>query len=130
MLQLPKLGYVWANCKQPSRCLWYGGGHLNRECPENTNAESTPRCCNCTLVEAEKPHSASYRGCSYAKGELQKRKAQRALKASYGRTFFSKLSSPEQSYEAALRQDTKHKQPQASQTDGKSVQQHLTEQEI
>jgi hypothetical protein len=49
--------------------LWCGGGHLHRECPQKTNTESTPNCCNCTLVEGEKPHPASYRGCSHAKGE-------------------------------------------------------------
>jgi hypothetical protein len=29
-----KFGHVWANCKQPPRCLWCGGGHLHRDCPE------------------------------------------------------------------------------------------------
>jgi hypothetical protein len=42
----------------------------------------------------------------------------------------SKFTSPEQSYAAELRQDTQHQQPQALQTDGKSVQQHLSQQEI
>jgi hypothetical protein len=64
-------------------------------------------------------HPASYRGRCYAKGELQRRRAQRA-----------KLVSPEQSYAAALRQD---RQP-ASQTDEENlwspVQQHLPQQEI
>jgi hypothetical protein len=49
--------------------LWCGGGHLHRECPEKTNTESAPSCCNCALVGGEKPHPASYRGCSHAKGE-------------------------------------------------------------
>jgi hypothetical protein len=31
--------------------LWCGGGHLHRECPGKTNTGSTPRCCNCTVVE-------------------------------------------------------------------------------
>jgi hypothetical protein len=48
--------------------------------------------------------------------------------------FFSKFTSPEQSYTDELRQDTQHQQPQALQTDGKSmwytVQQHLPQQEI
>jgi hypothetical protein len=46
--------HVWDNCKQPPRCLFCGGGHLHRECPENTNTDSTPSCGNCTLVEGEK----------------------------------------------------------------------------
>jgi hypothetical protein len=29
-----KFGHVWANCKQPPLCLWCGGGHLHRDCPE------------------------------------------------------------------------------------------------
>jgi hypothetical protein len=62
-------GHVWANCKQPPQCLWCSGGHLHSECPDNTNTESTPSCCNCIQVEGEKPDPASYRGCSHAKGE-------------------------------------------------------------
>jgi hypothetical protein len=62
------------------------------------------------------------------------RRAQRAPKGSSGRTFFSKFTSPEQSYAAALRQDTQHQQLQAPQTDGKCsrhpVQQHLPQEEI
>jgi hypothetical protein len=37
-----KFGHVWANCKQPPRCLWCGGGHMHRDCPEKENASSTP----------------------------------------------------------------------------------------
>jgi ABC-type Na+ efflux pump permease subunit len=47
--------------------------------------------------------------------------------------LFSKFTSSEQSYAAALRQDTQHQQPQVPQTYGKSVQhpvqQHLLQQE-
>jgi hypothetical protein len=28
-----QLGHVWANCKQPPRCWWCGGGHLHKEGP-------------------------------------------------------------------------------------------------
>jgi hypothetical protein len=68
VLQLAKLWPCPGNCKQPPRCLWCGGGYMHREWPEETNTESTPSCCSCTLV-GEKPHPASYRGCSHAKGE-------------------------------------------------------------
>jgi hypothetical protein len=48
--------------------------------------------------------------------------------------FFSKFTSPGQSYAAALWQDTQRQQPQALQTDGRSVwdpmQQHQSQQEI
>jgi hypothetical protein len=62
-------GHVWGNCKQSPRCLWSGVGHLHRECPGKTNTEFRQSCCSCTLVEGEKRYSASYRGCSHAKGE-------------------------------------------------------------
>jgi hypothetical protein len=92
---------------------------VHRECPEKTNTESTLSCCNCTLVEGEKPHPASYRGCSHEKGEQQRRRAQRAPKGFSGRTFFSKFTSSEQSYAAASRQDTQQQQPQARRQTGK-----------
>jgi hypothetical protein len=50
-----KFGNVWANCRQSPRCLWCGGGHLHKECPEKRNMESTSACCNCKLLEGEKP---------------------------------------------------------------------------
>jgi hypothetical protein len=111
-------GHIWANCKQPPRSLRYGG---DRECPEKTNTESTPSCCNYTLVEREEPHPASYRGCSHAEGELQGRKAQRVPKEPSERKFFYKFTSPEQSYSAALRQDNQNQQPKAPQTEEKSI---------
>jgi hypothetical protein len=36
--------HAWTSCREPPLCLWCGGGHLHRECPENTNTESTPGC--------------------------------------------------------------------------------------
>jgi hypothetical protein len=104
--------------------LWCGGGHLHRECPENTNTESTPGCWNRTLAEGEKPHSASLRGCSHAKGKLQRRRERQAPKGSSGKAFFSKFTSPQQFYATALPQDTQQQQPQAPQTEGKSVRHH------
>jgi hypothetical protein len=44
-------GHVWANCKQPPRCLLCGVGDLHKECPERENAASTAACCNCKLLE-------------------------------------------------------------------------------
>jgi hypothetical protein len=62
MFNLPSLcyncqqsGHVWANCKQPPHCLWCGGSHLHKECPEKGNAASTPACCNYQLAEGESP---------------------------------------------------------------------------
>jgi hypothetical protein len=72
-------------------------------------------------VQGEKPHLASYRACSHARGELQKRGAKRAPKGSSGKTLFSKFTSPEQTDAAALRQDVQHQQPQARQTDVKNL---------
>jgi hypothetical protein len=48
-----KFGYVWANWKQPPRCMWSGGNHLHKDCPEKENTSSTPTCCDCQLAERE-----------------------------------------------------------------------------
>jgi hypothetical protein len=45
-----QFGHVWANCRQPPRCLWCGDGHLHKECPEKGNPASAPACCNCRLA--------------------------------------------------------------------------------
>jgi hypothetical protein len=42
-----KFSHVWANCKQPPRCVWCEGGHLHKECPEKSKETSTPKFCNC-----------------------------------------------------------------------------------
>jgi hypothetical protein len=86
------------------------------ECPENTNTEFMLSCCSCALVQGDEPCSPPYQASSHVKGELHRRRAQRALKRSSEKTFFSKFTSPEQSYVAALRQDTQHQQPEAPQT--------------
>jgi hypothetical protein len=97
-----QFGHVWANCKQPTGCLWCGGGHLHKECPEKENAASTPACCNCKLLERENPHSAGYPGCRHAKEELQKRKSQRTPKTTMGRVFSSNHTTPGVSFAAVL----------------------------
>jgi hypothetical protein len=51
-----QLGHDWANCKRPPCCLWCGGSHLHRECPEKCKDDSTPACCNCKLADGEKPY--------------------------------------------------------------------------
>jgi hypothetical protein len=109
-----QFGHVWANCKQPPRCLWCGGGHLHKECPEK-NTSSTPACCNCRLVDGEKLHPANYRGCSHVKEELQK-KLQRAPKITTGRVFSSVRTTPGISFVVALRgSGDQQQQPQANQ---------------
>jgi cell division protein FtsN len=59
-------------------------------------------------------------------GELQRRRAQRAPKGPTGKTFFSKFTSPQRSYAAALRQDKQNQQPQTTQTE----QQYLPQKEF
>jgi hypothetical protein len=98
-----QFGHVWANCKQPPRCLWCGGGHLHKECPEKGNTASTPACCNCRLAEGEKPHPANYRGCRHAKEELQKKKTQKSPQNTTGRVFTSTPTNPGVSFATALR---------------------------
>jgi hypothetical protein len=77
-------------------------------------AASTPACCNCRLVEGEKPHPDNYRGCRNAK-ELQKNKSQRTPKTTSGRVFSSNRTTPGVSFVAALRGSTPQHQPQALQ---------------
>jgi hypothetical protein len=59
-----KFGNIWVNCRQPLCCLWCGGGHLHKECPEKKKENSTPTYCNCNLKEGDRPHPCTYRGCS------------------------------------------------------------------
>jgi hypothetical protein len=107
-----QFGHVWANCRQPPHCRWCGGGLLQKGCPEKENTSSTPLCCNCQLVEGEKPHPANYRCCRYAKEELQRRKTQRTPKTTTGRVFSSNIITPGVSFAAALRGSGHQQQPQ------------------
>jgi hypothetical protein len=95
--------HIWANCRQPPRCIWCGGGHLHKESPEKENTSSTLVCCNSQLVEGEKPHPANYRGCRHAKEESQRKKLQRAPKPTTGMVFSSNTVTPGVSFAAALR---------------------------
>jgi hypothetical protein len=65
-----KFGHVWANCKKPPHCMWCGGGHLQKECPEKATAALTLTCCNSKLVVREEPHPSNYQGCSHAGEEM------------------------------------------------------------
>jgi hypothetical protein len=107
-----QFGHFWANCRQPPRCLWCGGGHLHKECPEAEKEHSTPNCCNCSLQEGERPHPFSYRGCRHAKEESLRRKNQRSLnKGTSGRTFSSNYVTPGQSFAGALRSNPGQQPP-------------------
>jgi hypothetical protein len=75
-----RIGHVGVNCKQHPRCVWCGRGHLHMECPEREKQESSPTCCNCTLKDGERPHPSTYRGCSYAKEEMLRRRIHRSYK--------------------------------------------------
>jgi hypothetical protein len=98
-----QFGNVWANCKQPPRCLWCGGGHLHKECPEKGKEDSTPVCCNCKLADGEKPDPSNYRGCSHVKEEMRRRRGPRASEQNTGRAFSSKYIEPGISFAAALK---------------------------
>jgi hypothetical protein len=98
-----QFGHVWANYKQPPRCLWCGGGHRHNECPEKENQKSSPNCCNCKLAVGERPHPANYRGCKLAKEEMLRRKnPQTAPTNTTGRNFTPKYTNPTTTYTAAL----------------------------
>jgi hypothetical protein len=98
-----QFGHVWANCKQPPRCLCCGGGHLHKDFPEKGKASSTPACCNCQLAEGVKPHPANYRGCKHAKDEMRKKKPHATPKPMAGRVFSFNSFKPHLSFAAALR---------------------------
>jgi hypothetical protein len=106
-----QFGHVWANCSQPPCCLWCGGRHLHKECPEKVNAASTPACCNCELAD-EKPHPCNYRGCSHAK-EIRRRRSQIQKETTTGRVFPSTPTTPGLSFAAAVRKtaETTQQQP-------------------
>jgi hypothetical protein len=52
----------------------------------------------------------NYRGCRHAKGQLQKRRSQKAPKTTTGRVFSSNLPTPGASFAAALRGSTQQQQ--------------------
>jgi hypothetical protein len=114
-----QFGHVWANCRQPPRCMWCGGGHMHKECHEKENTLPTQVCCNRQMVEGEKPHPANYRGCRHAKEELQREKIQRAPKPTTGRVFSSNTVIPGVSFAAALRGGASQEQRPA--TNGSST---------
>jgi hypothetical protein len=97
-----QFGHAWANCKQPPRCLWCGGGHLHKECPEKTNDNSTPNYCNCKLGPEEKPHPSNYRGCKLAKEMLRRKLQKTPARPATGRVFQLRYTTPELSFAAAL----------------------------
>jgi hypothetical protein len=108
-----QFGHVWANCKQPPRCMWCGGGHLHKDCPEKGNQSSTPACCNCQLAEGGKPHPANYRGCKRAKEKMRK-EPEGTPKTSSGRVFSSNPVKPHLSFAAALRGQSSQPHQEAS----------------
>jgi hypothetical protein len=78
-----KFSPVWVNCSQPPRCMWCGGGHLHKDCPEIENESSTPSCCNCKLLDGEKLLPSNYRGCSHAREEIRRRRTQKTYGVSF-----------------------------------------------
>jgi hypothetical protein len=75
------------------------------------------------LKDGESPHPTNYRGCSYAKEELQRRKNQRiSNQGSSGRTFFSKYTTPERSFASAVRSSVEPKQPSENQKESTGLQ--------
>jgi hypothetical protein len=106
-----QFGHVWANCKQPPCCLWCGGGHLHKECPEKTNDNSKTNCCNCKLGLEDKPHPSNYGGSKLAKEEMLRRKLQKApARPATGRVFQSRFTTPELSFAAALSTSSRQQQ--------------------
>ncbi|PNF27753.1 hypothetical protein B7P43_G12787, partial [Cryptotermes secundus] len=118
-----RFGHIWVHCRQPPRGLWCGGGHRHRECLEKENTKSIPRCCNCELKDGESPHPTNYRGCSYAKEELWRRKNQCVTnQGSSGRTFFSKYATAKRTFASVLHSSVEAKQPSVQQKASNSPQ--------
>jgi hypothetical protein len=67
-------------------------------------------------MDGEKPHPSNYRGCSHAKEEIRRRKAQRTPNNTSGRVFSSNYTTPGLSFAAALRNNAEQlKQPHPQQ---------------
>jgi hypothetical protein len=81
-----------------------------RSAKKKGNSASTPTCCNCRLVEGNKPHPANYRGCIYAKEKQQKRKTHRTRRNTTGNVFPSNVITTGISLAAALRGGAKQQQ--------------------
>jgi hypothetical protein len=125
-----QFGHIWANCRQPPRCMWCGGGHLHKDCPEKENNEnSVPNCCNCSLKEGERPHPSNYRGCSHAKAETLRRRIQRTGQNELtGNRFSGSRVTPGQSFAAVLRGNTQQPQQQQLQPAERSGDQRRSQQ--
>jgi hypothetical protein len=95
--------HIGVNCKQSLLCLWYGCGQCFYENTEKQNSESVAIFCRYDLQDCESPHPAIYRGCNYAKQELQRRRNPRVTtQVSAGRTFFSKYTTPDRLFAAPI----------------------------
>jgi hypothetical protein len=105
-----QFGHVLANCKQPPRCMWCGGGHLHKECLQEGNATSILTCCNCKLADGKEPSPSNYRSCRHAKEQVRKRKSQREPKTTTGRVFTSRHTTPGLPFAAVLRSN-RQRQP-------------------
>jgi hypothetical protein len=118
-----QFGPVWANCKQPPRCLWCGGWpHAQRVSRErelclHSSMLQLPVC-----GERETP-SYQLSGLQTRKGELQNKKLQRTPKTTTGRVFSSNITTPGVSIATALPGSTQQQQLQAPQvpTAGRSA---------
>jgi exopolysaccharide biosynthesis protein len=84
---------------------------------------SVPTCCYCNLQDGKSPHSASYRGCSHAKQELQRRRKLRA------KTSASKYATQDRAFASALRSSEQQHPQQPSQKNGNSLQDKNTHQD-
>jgi hypothetical protein len=79
----------------------WGGNDLHKDCAQKENTSSTPKCCNCQLVEAESAHQYNYRGGRHAKEEMQKRKSRRTPKTRTAEMSSSKFNTPSMTFTAA-----------------------------
>jgi hypothetical protein len=103
-------GHVWANGRQPARCLWFGGGHLYREWEGKGKETQTLAWYNCQFREGEKTPPSNFQDCSHAE-ELRKRKLLTEHKAATGKVFSSTFTTPTLSFAAVLPKNTEQQRP-------------------
>jgi len=63
-----KFNHAWADCKQPSHCLWCGGSYLHRVCPKKT--KSQPQMLQ-LYIGKWRSHPSTYRDYKLYEGRQQ-----------------------------------------------------------
>jgi hypothetical protein len=103
-----KFGYVWANCKQPSLCMWCVGGHLHKECPEKEKYSIDGDMLPLKVGGRRGTSSLRLSRLQARQGSAAKDKAAESAQDYKGRVFSSSHTTPglQVSFAAVLRSNT------------------------